>query len=256
VCSEACGARVVSSGSWLNWTGPRTTLNGAAVAGFDLDDHVVGHGLLIGAQIDEALERRPLAPHGLEVLTPVLERLAADGLGDELHTLLAFWMSGMTSLNRGSSASSAGPGARSIPDVAGRADDAQVDDAAVGGDVVGHERVHRRDVVGHHRAHGLAGLHALRDAGAGRPPRGGQQGHVEFDRSRPCAPDGTARPRCRRRCSFRRSSRRTPECPWDSAPPIAAGVSMPDATAGPERGAVEAADVAPGPLSPYALPRA
>src|SRR6185312_3467657 len=28
VCSDACGAREVTSGSWLNCTGPRTTLNG------------------------------------------------------------------------------------------------------------------------------------------------------------------------------------------------------------------------------------
>ena len=38
------------------------------VGGFDLDDHVVGHGLVVGQQIDHALDRRPLALHRLEVL--------------------------------------------------------------------------------------------------------------------------------------------------------------------------------------------
>jgi hypothetical protein len=57
------GRASVSRGSWLNWTGPRTTLKRlSAVGGLDLDDHVVGDRLLIGGEVDEALERRPTDP--------------------------------------------------------------------------------------------------------------------------------------------------------------------------------------------------
>ena len=84
MCSDACGARVVTSGSWLNCTGPRTTLNGAsAVGGLHFDDHVVRDGLLVAGEVDEALERRPLTLHRLQMLTPVLEGLAPDRLHDQ-----------------------------------------------------------------------------------------------------------------------------------------------------------------------------
>ena len=142
VCSDACGARVVSSGSWLNWIGPRTTLNGvAAVGGLDLDDHVVGDRLLVVGEVDEALERRPLTLHRLQVLTPVLERLAADRLGDEFgclrgildqrHDVGEAWIVGQLRQSEM---------LECVADVAGRADDAQIDRAAVRGQVVAEER--------------------------------------------------------------------------------------------------------------------
>src|SRR5271155_6284137 len=43
----------------------------AAAGELDLDDHVVGDGLLVAGEVDETLERRPLAFHRLQVLPPV-----------------------------------------------------------------------------------------------------------------------------------------------------------------------------------------
>src|SRR6201993_191835 len=69
----------------------------------------------------------------------------------------------------------------SIPDVAGRADDAEVDRAAVRGSVVTHERVHRRTHgVRHGRTHRLAGLHALSHARAPGPPGRAEKGYVDL----------------------------------------------------------------------------
>ncbi len=76
----------------------------------------------------------------------------------------AFSISGITSQKRGSSASSGQPEMlEGVADVAGRADDAQVDGAAVRRQVIGHERVHTRtpSASGISERIGLAGLHAL-----------------------------------------------------------------------------------------------
>ena len=51
--------------------------------GLDFDDHVVGDRLVVGDEVEEALERRPLTLHRPEVLTPVLEGLATDRLRNE-----------------------------------------------------------------------------------------------------------------------------------------------------------------------------
>jgi len=66
--------------SWLNWTGGRTSLIGGPPA---IYDHVVGQRLLIGGEVQQALERRPLARVGLQMLAPVFERLLGEG-GDLL----------------------------------------------------------------------------------------------------------------------------------------------------------------------------
>src|SRR5262245_34684066 len=50
----------------------------SAVGRLHFDDHVVRERLLIGGELNQALDRCPLAFHRLQVLTPVSKGLAAD----------------------------------------------------------------------------------------------------------------------------------------------------------------------------------
>src|SRR6478736_5525878 len=68
-----------------------------------------------------------------------------------------------------------------VADTASRADDTEIDGAAVRGQVVTHEWVHgRAHGTRHHRAHRLAGFHALSDARTACPPRCTQKRYVDL----------------------------------------------------------------------------
>ena len=135
MCSEACGARVVCQRLVIELHRAAHQLDRcAAVDGLDLEDHVVGERLLVGAQIEQALDRRPLALHGLQVLAPVVERLLGEGVGDEVAGRLPVFISDRASAKRGSSASFGNAEVlEGVADAGAGREDAQVDGAAVGG---------------------------------------------------------------------------------------------------------------------------
>ncbi|ABK73678.1 hypothetical protein MSMEG_0584 [Mycolicibacterium smegmatis MC2 155] len=222
----------------------------AAVGRLDLDDHVVGDGLLVGRQVDQALERRPLSLHGLEVPAPVLERPAADRLGDALGGLCGV-LDERQHVAEPRIVGEFGQAEmlESVPDVAGGAHDAQVDGAAVGRLVVPQERVDRGpDRVGHLGTHGLAGLHALRDARARGPPRGGQQGHVDLERlARAVAVEQRRGDPARDVHPADRVAERGDPLRQRAAEFLGCQ-GVPHTAAGPERGAVEPAGEPLGPL--------
>src|SRR3954471_23903838 len=233
----------------LNWAADH--LERLAPAGrLDLDDHVVGDRLLVAREVHEALERCPLAPHRLEVLAPVLEGLAADRLSDEFgcrrsvldkrHDVGEAWIIGQFRKTQM---------LECVADVARRADDAEVDRAAVGGHVVRHEGIDTGPCgIGHHRPHRLAGLHALGHAGAPGPPRRTQKRDIDPDGlPGPVAVKKGRRDAARdvhaaNRVAERRDALR--QC----AAQLLGGQRVADAATRPERGAVEAAGVALGTL--------
>src|SRR3546814_13559359 len=55
-----------------------------AVVAFEFDQHVVGERLLVGGEVLQALDRRPLTLHRLQMLPPVREWLGSDRLDDQI----------------------------------------------------------------------------------------------------------------------------------------------------------------------------
>src|SRR5262249_9645199 len=65
----------------LNW--PADKLHRlATVGGTDLEQHVIGERLFVGREIEQTLDRRPLAGIGFQMLTPIFEGLCSESLHD------------------------------------------------------------------------------------------------------------------------------------------------------------------------------